>query len=101
MTLAPSSPSQPGLIPIPAQVKALACRTTDLGNRIYAVFNTVDGATLGFWDHADHPVLRSLNIGDSITLYRKPNGHLTLLPPTQPKANQGLMTTLKRLWPWR
>jgi len=101
MTTSPYPTAQSLLSPIQAQVTALTCRETAWGDRIYAVFNTADGTTLGFWDHADHPILRSLRLGDTITLHRKPNGHFTLTPPSPPPGSQGFFKVLKQVWPWR
>ncbi|MEB3212660.1 MAG: hypothetical protein VKL39_14970 [Leptolyngbyaceae bacterium] len=85
---------------IDAQVTSLTVRATDLGDRMYAVFKTMDGSLLGFWSDADHPALRTLRVGDTVALKRNAKGHLTLAP--QPAANTnatGIFALLLR--PWR
>ena len=92
---------------VAARMTALTSCLMALGDRIYAVFKTVDGSTLGFWACAEHPVLRSLRVGDAIALTRKPNGRLSF--PSQSVSNAhvhaqhgvqpaGIFVLLQRLW---
>lgn len=93
--LAPSlTPNTQSPSRVEAQVSSLTTVTTALGDRTYAVFNAIDGSTLGFWANANHPNLRALRVGDAVTLKRSPRGHLTLAP--QPV---GIFVRLQR--PWR
>lgn len=98
MTTSPLSLTSTDHALIEARVVTLTPRTTAWGDRIYAVFQAVDGSTLGYWDHADHPILCSLRLGDSITLRRKANGRLTLAPEPVHQAEYGLFNLLQRLW---
>lgn len=84
---------------IEARVTSLTTRTTSLGDRTYAIFEAVDGSTLGFWSHADHPALVTLRVGDTVALKRKANGHLTLAPqPVSYTSRVGIFALLQRLW---
>ena len=85
---------------IDAHVTSLTTCATALGDRIYAVFQAVDGSVLGFWSHADHPALRSLRVGDTVVLKRNTKGHLSLAPQLAFSANRiGFFALLQR--PWR
>lgn len=85
---------------VEAQVISLTPRTTALGDRIYAVFRAVDGSVLGFWSNADHPALRTLRVGDTVSLKRDAKGHLHLAPQPESYANRiGIFALLQR--PWR
>ena len=85
---------------IEAHVTSLTTRATALGDRMYAVFQAVDGSVLGFWTHAGHPALRTLRVGDTVALKRNANGHLSLAPQSASYANRiGFFALLQR--PWR
>jgi hypothetical protein len=100
MTVSPSPAHLTHASLIEAQVTSLTTRATALGDRIYAVFKAVDGSTLGFWSHADHPALRTLRVGDTVTLKRDAKGHLSLAPQPASYANRtGIFALLQR--PWR
>ena len=108
MTISLSSTQSRNGALVAARVTALTPRSTALGDRIYAVFKTVDGSTLGFWACAEHPVLRSLRVGDAIALTRKTNGRLSF-PSSQSVSNAhvraqhgaqpaSILVLLQRLW---
>lgn len=99
MTVSPSRKLNNPASRVNAQVTSLTVRATALGDRTYAVFETVDGSMLGFWSRADHPALQALHIGDTVVLKRKPNGHLSLASPSVFLANPvGIFALLQRLW---
>lgn len=84
---------------VKAHVALLSIHSTTLGDRIYAVFNTIDGSTLGLWSDSQHPILRTLRVGDAVMLKRNAKGHLSLA--SQPTANAnpiGMFNPLQRLW---
>lgn len=86
MTISPLSVFPPRNI-TEARVVSRSIHTTALGDRIYVVFSTADGATLGFWSSADHPTLKTLHVGDATALKRHPNGYLTLVSQSTSSIN--------------
>ena len=78
---------------IQAQVHSLTTISTTLGDRTYAVFNTIDGAMVGFWADTNHRYLRTLRIGDAVTLKRDANGHLSLA-----SQSMNFFVRLQRFW---
>jgi hypothetical protein len=74
-----------------AHLTSLKRLTTPLGQRIYAVFKTVEGSEVGIWTSANHKILAALKMGDVVFLKRNAQGHLELAPTSlfsgQPMSN--------------
>jgi hypothetical protein len=84
---------------IEAQVMSLNFRSTSNGERIYAVFKTIDGNEVGIWAPADHAALQGLRSGDTVSLRRSHQGHLHLAPqPLTYLSQLGIFALLNRSW---
>jgi hypothetical protein len=84
---------------IEAQVILLKHCSTALGQRLYAVFETIDGRQLGVWVPADCAAVSLLRVGDTVSLKRDTQGRLHLAPqPLSYATNLGIFALLKNLW---
>lgn len=65
---------------IPASVKSLRQFQTRTGARLYVVFETADGRTLGVWVPADDGSVSHLRLGDRVRLQQDRHQRLHFSP---------------------